>query len=159
MHKETKVTVKSQWFSLSVILGLLLMAGIGQNHIDSYMQTVNAAYIQSQSEQRAKSFEDLRMRVEQYRIAYLARDYDTMYQLTYFKGGVKPSLIEFRNLRDPQSVYKLDVRFVDMEMADTSAKVSLELALEHPAIGRSQSVHVQEWEKLNDLWYRVDYGY
>lgn len=147
------------WLPVAVIGLSVLLAGYCQNKLDLYLKAQLINNIQVKATLQELDYQALYSRVEAYRKAFLDRNYEAMYHLSYFKDVPKPSLIEFRNLRDPQHTYRMEVRIVEVELAGNKGKAHLELILEHPVIGVNKSTHVQEWEKINDIWYRVDYGY
>jgi hypothetical protein len=141
-----------------IIIFLVVLAGFGENRVDSYLRSQTVKQ-DNASATEARVFYALQERVEAYRIAFLHRDYQTMYDLTYFKDVPRPSFYTYRNLRNPRYDYHVQVQLVDLEMNGDKGTAHLELVLEHPAIGISKSVHAQEWERLEDIWYRIDYGY
>jgi hypothetical protein len=136
-----------------------VLAGFGENRVDSYLRSQAVKQDAAAATQETRVFSALQERVEAYRIAFLRRDYPTMYNLTYFKDVPRPSFYTYKNLRNPRYDYHVQVQLVDLELNGDKGKAHLELVLEHPAIGISKSVHTQEWERMDDIWYRIDYGY
>lgn len=140
------------------IIALILLAGFGQTATERYLQSHLSHKIIMENNKRIALYQALKERVEAYRCAFVERDYETMYQLSYFKGGAEPSLSEFRQLRDAGHSYQIQVAVRDISVNGDKARAELELILSHPDLGTNQSFHRQEWELLNDLWYKVDYG-
>jgi hypothetical protein len=158
--KISKVTCQNLTSLLPVlgIIALIFLAGIGQAATDQYLQSQLSNKIRLESMQRIEAYQALMARVEEYQHAFVNREYDTMYRLSYFKGVPEPSLIEYRQLRDAGYVYHINVTVQDIEVQGDKAWVELELVLTHPALGTNKTIHRQKWELHNGLWYKVDYG-
>lgn len=140
------------------IILLILLAGVGQTAAERYLQSQQSHKLMIESQQRTAAYQALTSRIEEYRQAFVERDYDTLYRLSYFKGGPQPSLSEYRKLRDAGYTYSINVMVHDIELHGDKAWAALELVLYHPRLGTNKTNHKQEWELLNGLWYKVDYG-
>ena len=158
--KISKVTCQNLTSLLPVlgIIVLIFLAGVGQAATDQYLQSQLSNKIRLESMQRIEAYQALTARVEEYRHAFVIRDYDTMYRLSYFKGVPELSLMEYRQLRDPGYVYQINVEVLDIELHGDIALAELELVLTHSAFGTNKTIHKQKWELLNGLWYKIDYG-
>ena len=158
--KISKITCQELLKLLPVltIIILILLAGAGQATTERYLQSQLSHKIMLESQQRVAAYQALTERVEEYRRAFVSRDYDTLYRLSYFKGCPTPSLLEYRQLRDAGYVYHINVEVQDVDMYDDKAVVMLELELRHPILGINKTNHKQKWELFNGLWYKVDYG-
>lgn len=158
--KNSKVICK-ELHSLLPILGiivLIMLAGAGQAATERYLQSQLSNKIIQESQQRLAAYQALKARVQEYNSAFVNRDYNTLYRLSYFKGVPEPSLFEYRRLRDAGYVYNISVAVQDIELQGDKAWAEVELVLTHPVLGTNKTVHKQQWELLNDLWYKVDYG-
>lgn len=140
------------------IIVFILLAGSGQAITDSYLQSQLSHKTIQESQQRLAAYQALRERVEEYCQAFVERDYDTMYRLSYFRDVPKPSLPEYRQLRDASTVYQINVSVHEVELYGDKARAALELVLTHPLLGTNKTNHKQEWQLVDKLWYKVDYG-
>jgi len=158
--KNSKVTCQELRRLLPVlgIIGLILLAGVGQATTERYLQSQLSNKIMLESQQRLAAFQALTARVQEYNSAFVNRDYNTLYRLSYFKGVPAPSLFEYCQLRDAGYVYNISVTVQNIELQGDKAWAEVELVLTHPALGTNKTIHKQQWELLNDLWYKVDYG-
>lgn len=140
------------------IIVLILLAGVGQTTIDRYLQSQLSHKNMQESKQHLAVCQALKERAEEYRRAFVERDYDTMYRLSYFRDVPKPSLPEYRRLRDAGNVYQINVSVQEVEVYGDKARATLELVLTHPMLGTNKTNHKQEWQLVDNLWYKVDYG-
>lgn len=140
------------------IIALILLAGVGQTNTDRYLQSQLSHKNMQESKQHLAAYQALKERVEEYRQAFVERDYDTMYRLSYFRDVPKPSLPEYRQLRDAGYVYQINVSVQEVELYGDKARAALELVLTHPILGTNKTNHKQEWQLVDNLWYKVDYG-
>ncbi|HML33154.1 hypothetical protein [Sporomusa sphaeroides] len=140
------------------IIVLILLAGAGQTTTASYLQTQLSHKTMLESKQHLAVSQALRERVEEYRRAFVERDYDTMYRLSYFRDVPKPSLPEYRQLRDAGYVYQINISVHEVELYGDKARAALELVVTHPVLGTNKTSHRQEWQLVDNLWYKVDYG-
>lgn len=148
----------SGFLSLFLIIAIIFVAGTVQAQTDRYLQSQTSKDHQQKQTLKVLATAALADRVERYRTAFVVRDYETMYHLSYFKGIPKPTLIEYKNLRDPQVSYKIQVNTLDVQVEDDRGTATMQLTIEHPVLGVNKSVHIQHWQLLNDQWYRIDYG-
>lgn len=148
----------SGFLSLFLIIGIICIASTVQAQTDLYLQSQTSKHHQQQQALKTLATAALNDRVERYRIAFVTRDYETMYHLSYFKDVPKPTLIEYKNLRDPQVSYKIQVNTLDVQVEDDRGTAAMQLTIEHPVLGVNKSVHIQHWQLLNGQWYRIDYG-
>jgi hypothetical protein len=140
-----------------VLLLLILLAGYLQNRMDDHLQfQIGLKEAPMVMRNQTASFRALQERVEIYRLAFVQRDYPTMYAMTYFRDTYKPTLIQFRNQRDTQYHYRIEVNTMEIEIQEGKGIARLELKLEHPALGRHKSIHTQEWQQIDELWYKVE---
>lgn len=158
--KNLKVTCQELRKLLPVlgIIVLILLAGVGQATTERYLQSQLSNKILLESQQRQAAYQALKARVQEYNSTFVDRDYNTLYRLSYFKGVPQPSLFEYRQLRDAGYVYNISVAVQDIELQGDKAWAEVELVLNHPALGTNKTTHKQQWELLNGLWYKVDYG-
>ncbi|MEL7635121.1 MULTISPECIES: hypothetical protein [Sporomusa] len=140
------------------IIVFILLAGSGQAITDGYLQSQLSHKTMQESRQRLAAYQALKERVEEYCRAFVERDYDTMYRLSYFRDVPKPSLPEYRQLRDAGTVYQINVSVQEVELYDDKARAALELVVTHPVLGTNKTNHKQEWQLVDNLWYKVDYG-
>lgn len=149
----------NEYLPIVLVIMLTFLAGLGQTQTNTMIQSKLSFLHEAAVERQEQSLADLTTQIERYRVAFIERDYETMYHLSYFKNVPKPTLPEFRQIRNPIYDYKVTVRLLDVQMLHDKAVAKLELTIHHEVLGLSKTVHLQEWELVDGLWHRVDYAY